>query len=129
MRALFALLTLSCLLFAMPDDYWKFKDKFDLVQDQFVTYEINKKIFFMRWSLFHNKGLVVNAKFDHFPYQYILYNDYKLNSFKIPVLVTDRSIPLDPHIVVVFDGFADNKARFSIFLYDATGAVEIKKVE
>ena len=129
MRSFLAFLLLANLLIAMPNDYWKFQDKFSLVQDEFVSYEINERAFFMRWTLFHNKGLVVNAKFDHFPYQYILYNDYKLNSFQIPVMATDTMIPPEPYIMVVFDGFEDSRANFSIYLFDATGVVDIKKVE
>lgn len=129
MRKFFAVLLLTNLLFAMPDGYWKFRDKFSLVQDQFVSYEISGKPFFMRWALYHNKGLVVHAKYDHFPYQYILYNDYKLNSFKMPLKVNTRAVPPEPHLLVIFDGFEDNKANFSLYLFDADGIVEIKKVE
>lgn len=38
------------------------------------------------WTLYANKGLVINMRFNHFPYQFILYTDHARNTYNLKVL-------------------------------------------
>lgn len=131
MRSFVAFWLVAITLFAMPDNYWAYKEQFRIKQNEFASWEVNKNIFFVRWSLFHNKQLVTIMKYDNFPYQTILYNDYKLNSFKIPVKVTDTVTPPLPYIMVVFENFDEQEkvANMALYLFDQKQTVEIKRAE
>jgi hypothetical protein len=130
MRGL-TLLFLPLLLWAMPDDYWAHEEGFELKKDQFVSWEVGDRILFMRWSLFHNRGLVVHIKYDHFPVQNILYEDYKRNSMKIRLKTQPPVRPPEPYARVVFERYDEESesAHLRIYLFDPLGVVEFSRAE
>lgn len=58
--------------------------KDEIYQKSFQIAGVQKELKFY-WTLYKNYGLVVNLKYDKFPYQFILYTDYARKSFKIPL--------------------------------------------
>lgn len=131
MRFLCALWLLCAAAWAMPANYWAHNEPFALKKDEFASWLIDGNVFSVRWSLFHNRGLVTHIKYDHFPYQGILYTDYKVNGVKIPVKTTQTVTPPEPYAFVVFEGFdAENKqAKMRLYLFDAQRIVTIKRAE
>ncbi|MDR2639103.1 MAG: hypothetical protein LBC09_04630 [Helicobacteraceae bacterium] len=109
---------------------WAHSEPFSLRKDEFAVFEINENILTFRWSLFHNNGLVSLIKYDFFPYQTILYDDYKLNAIKIPVKTNATTPPPAPYVMIVFEGFDRDRniSNMRLYLSDALGTVRIKKV-
>ncbi|WP_245945585.1 hypothetical protein [Helicobacter didelphidarum] len=69
----------------------------------------DEKDFTLRWTLYRNEGLVVLVRYDKYPYQFILYKDYKLNGWTLNLLDTqgvNRSLN-QPHIKIYFIGIDD----------------------
>lgn len=67
------------------------------------------KNFTLRWTLYRNQGLVVLMRYDNYPYQFILYKDYRLNSFTLNLLDpqgVNRS-PKQPQLRITFMGIDD----------------------
>lgn len=74
-----------------------------------------EKNFTLRWTLYRNKGLVVLVRYDNYPYQFILYKDYRLNSWNLNLLDTqgvNRALN-QPQLKIYFmdikDPFNDEK--------------------
>lgn len=131
MRFAALLIFLFSIAWAIPEDYWAHDEPFSLAKDEFASWIVDENIFSVRFSLFHNRGLVTHIKYDHFPYQGILYDDYKQNAVKIPVKTTQTVTPPEPYAMVVFEGFdTENKrAKMHLYLFDPQGIVTIKKAE
>ncbi|MGE4296208.1 MAG: hypothetical protein AB7E49_10950 [Campylobacterales bacterium] len=131
MRFVWALWLLSAAAWAMPANYWAHNEPFELRKDEFASWFVDGNVFSVRWSLFHNRGLVTHIKYDHFPYQGILYDDYKQNAVKIPVKTTQSVSPPEPFAMVLFEGFDAEKkrAKMRLFLFDPQGIVTLKKAE
>jgi hypothetical protein len=127
MKTFFLVLALSLKLCAID---WAYAEPFSLRKDEFAVFDINDKILTFKWSLFHNKGLVSLIKYDHFPYQTILYDDYKLNAIKIPVAIDATVPPPPPYAMIVFENFDKdrNVSNMRLYLSDTRGIVKIKKV-
>ncbi len=77
----------------------------------------------LRWTLYRNEGLVVLVRYDNYPYQFILYKDYKLNSWTLNLLDSqgvNRS-PNQPQLRITFvgidDPFNDEKTIAHLRLY------------
>ena len=125
--ALYSLLTLA--LWAMPEGYFAKEEKLSLAKDEYAVYEVLGKPLYFRWTLFINRGLVMHYGYDGFPYQNVLYDDYKLNSYKIRLKqrLDDHSEP--PYFMVVFTGMQDGnkKADFTIYVYDPLGTLNAKR--
>ncbi|TLD82998.1 hypothetical protein [Helicobacter trogontum] len=93
---------------------------FDLKKDEVVYATISAskdsqsvmgvpKNFTLRWTLYRNEGLVILMRYDHYPYQFILYKDYRLNSFTLNLLDpqgVNRS-PNQPQLRITFVGIDD----------------------
>lgn len=82
-----------------------------------------EKDFTLRWTLYRNEGLVVLVRYDKYPYQFILYKDYKLNGWTLNLLDTqgiNRS-PNQPSIKIYFlgidDPFNDEKSIAHLRIY------------
>ncbi|MDR1911362.1 MAG: hypothetical protein LBQ52_03320 [Helicobacteraceae bacterium] len=108
---------------------WAYSEPFSLRKDEFAVFEIDNRVLTFRWSLFHNKGLVCLIKYDHFPYQTILYDDYKLNAIKIPVKTNRTTPPPLPYMTIVFESFDSdrNLSNMRLYLFDELGSVKIAK--
>ncbi|GHV04077.1 hypothetical protein AGMMS50229_04670 [Campylobacterota bacterium] len=123
-------ITYAIAAFAMDAAYWSYESPFSLRKDEFAVFEIDNNILTVRWSLFHNKGLVTHIKYDHMPYQNILYDDYKLNAMKIAVKTNTKVTPPLPYVMIVFEGFDRdrNVSNMKLYLFDHESAVTIRKV-
>lgn len=68
-----------------------------------------EKDFSLRWTLYRNEGLVVLVRYDKYPYQFILYKDYRLNSWNLNLL-DPQGVNRDlnqPHLRIYFLGIDD----------------------
>lgn len=67
------------------------------------------KSFTLRWTLYRNEGLVVLVRYDKYPYQFILYKDYRLNSWTLNLLDSQGVYrhPNQPQLKVTFIGIDD----------------------
>ncbi|OBV29622.1 hypothetical protein BKN38_01640 [Helicobacter sp. CLO-3] len=99
---------------------WDFVEDLDLSKDEVYetsfTIEGMQKDLRLYWTLYKNYGLVVNLKYDKFPYQFVLYTDYKRKSFKIP-LSKGGDIDKDAYALVSFREFDDKAKRASLGLF------------
>jgi len=130
-------------LFAADDSAitWNYKDEVELKKDQLARYQIaiDNKFYTLdfRWTLYVNKGLVMLYKYGTdttrakgFPYQNILYQDHKLNSFKIELKNRAQNAFLKPYALVLFKSF-DNKtkkATFTVLMKDDIRPVQAERV-
>jgi len=84
MRGIAIFVILSSLLFSK---YWDSQFDITLKKDEVSTFQIfdtvRIKNLTFRWTLYINKGLVVLANFDKYPYQFMLYKDYNRDSFRL----------------------------------------------
>ncbi len=126
-----ALLLCPLFLWAMPGDYWAHEEPFELRKDQFASWEVDDRILSIRWSLFHNRGLVVHLKYDHFPVQNILYENYKRNSMRIRLKTQPPVRPPEPYARLVFEGFdlQEQTAQLRLYLFDPLGVVDLTRAE
>lgn len=125
--ALYSFLTLA--LWAMPEGYFAKEERLSLAKDEYAVYEALGKPLYFRWTLYINKGLVMHYGFDGFPYQNVLYDDYKRNAYKIRLKqrLDDHGEP--PYIMVVFTGMqkGNKKADFTVYVYDPLGTLNVKR--
>ena len=68
------------------------------------------------WTLYKNYGLVVHLKYDKFPYQFVLYTDYKRKSFKIPIS-QGNDIDKNAYILLSFRDFDEKNKRANLALF------------
>ena len=122
---------LSVALWAMPGDYWAHEEAFELRKDQFASWEMDDRILSIRWSLFHNRGLVTHIKYDHFPIQNILYENYKRNSMQVRLKTHRQVRPPEPYVRIIFERFdAEEKvAHLRLYLFDPEGIVNLMRAE
>ncbi|MCQ2690269.1 hypothetical protein JT071_06980 [Helicobacter pylori] len=60
------------------------------------------------WTLYANKGLVINMRFNHFPYQFILYTDHARNTYNLKVF--EKNFSSNSVLSLVFKDFKEDKA-------------------
>lgn len=105
----------------------------DLKKDEVVRATINaskdsqstsaSKHFTLRWTLYRNEGLVVLVRYDKYPYQFVLYKDYRLNSWTLNLLDPQgiNRDPNQPRLHITFigidDPFNDEKTIAHLRLY------------
>jgi len=116
-------------LFLNANASWSFSDEFSLKKDEFVLYKINEKDLLFRWTLFHNDGLVFILKYDHFPYQGILYQNHKLNSFRLKTTSQNVTGKERPFCDIVFLSCEKDKSSCKFQIYCRDKLSLIKKVE
>ncbi len=81
------------------------------------------KNFTLRWTLYRNKGLVVLVRYDKYPYQFILYKDYMLNSWTLNLLDPqgiNRALnqpQLKIYFIGIDDPFNDEKTIAHLRIY------------
>ncbi len=116
-------------LWAMPEGYFAKEEKLSLAKDEYAVYEVTGKPLYFRWTLFINRGLVMHYGYDGFPYQNVLYKDYKQNSFKIPLKQRSDDHSEPPYFMLVFNGMQEGnkKADFTVYVYDPLGSLNAKR--
>ena len=115
----------------MPEGYWASEEPFSLKKDQFAVWDANGKVFTFRWTLFHNRALVTLSKYDRFPYQHLLYLEYRKDGFKIPLTVETTADFPAPYLYLRFAEFSDKtqEASFVLYLFDPKGIVPLQRME
>ena len=113
---------------------WNYRNQVELKKDELARYTlaIDDKIYNLdfRWTLFVNEGLVMLYKFNKFPYQNILYKDYKLKSFKIKLKNRAENAFYEPYALIVFEDFdtKTKKAKFTVLLMDDKSSIRAERV-
>ncbi|BAW40561.1 putative uncharacterized protein [Helicobacter pylori] len=64
------------------------------------------------WTLYANKGLVINMRFNHFPCQFILYTDHARNTYNLKVF--EEKFSSNSTLSLVFKGFKEDKAALRL---------------
>ena len=123
MNKILFLLLVPVLCFAPPE--WKEERFLELQKDEFYTLvfkanEAEKRLFF-RWTLHKNRGLVVHLNYDYFPHQFILYQDYQRNCYKIPLFKEEPTKYSEaPYFMLCFKDYHRGKkiATLKFYIYE-----------
>ncbi len=128
MRILFLSFLFSLTLYSAGNN-WNQTASFSLKKDQVALWLVGDRELTFRWTLFHNRGLVYIAKFDKFPYQGILYKDYRLNGVKIALSVNNKTNLEDPYCMIVFESYDEKSktAQFTLYVKDLLGTNGVLK--
>ena len=129
---LFAAWALAAVLAgAMPEGYWAAQEPFALKKDQFAVWNNGGKTLTFRWTLFHNRALVTLTKYDRFPYQHLLYREYRKDGMKIPLTEEKAADRMAPYVYIRFKDFDEEKQEgsFILYLYDPKGSVKLMREE
>jgi hypothetical protein len=96
-----------------------------------VKYASNEKLFTLRWTLYHNDGLVVLRSYDRVVAQNILYLESKNQSFRLDLKPSGADFYNTPYFLVKFKEFdyETNRAFFDIYLSDKKMMIELKVLE
>ena len=129
MRVTFFLFIFVSTLFSVGNN-WTKVEKFSLKKDRIALWQVKDKELTFRWTLFHNEGLIYLAKFDKFPYQGILYRDYRLNGVKIKLGISKIGNIEDPYCMIVFNNYDKSikTANFTIYLKDNKAITPLSRV-
>lgn len=90
--------------------------------------ERDYKTLAFRWTLYKDRGLVMHLNYDRKPHQFQLYKESTaLNAFKIPLTHTRSTKTQNPHIIIYFVDFNDDKkeAKFRYYLNKYDTQIEI----
>ena len=95
-------------LFAPP--VWKAERFIELNKDEFYLLTLQAreaaKTLFFRWTLLKNEGLVMHLNYDSFPHQFILYQDYQRQCYKVPLLKPEqRYYSEEPFFMLCFKDY------------------------
>lgn len=90
-------------------------EKEQLYKASFAVGEVQKELMF-RWTLYKNAALVIHLQYDKFNHQFLLYNDYQRNAYRIPLGMGSATYKDTPHLAIYFKSFADKKAYFNLYI-------------
>lgn len=112
-------------------DVQKISLKKDEQKKILVKYGSFEKLFKFRWTLYHNKGLVVFRSYDKIVAQNILYLRNKNQAFRVELKPTDTSSHERSYLLVQFKEFDYEKkqAIFDISLSDKSTQINLKYLE
>ena len=111
---------------------FKYIKKITLKKDEqkkiLVKYDIYKKLFKFRWTLYKNGGLVIHRNYDSIVGQNILYLRYQNQSFRVYLKPHGGDAYNVPYILVKFKKFNIEKreALFELFLSDAQNQIRLE---
>jgi hypothetical protein len=96
-----------------------------------VKYGRTEKLFKMRWTLYHNGGLVVLRSYDQIVAQNVLSLQHKNQSFRVELKPRGANILNVPYFLVKFKAFdfEKNEALFELYLSDKQMVVLINFLE
>ena len=134
MKILFLLFFLPLLLWSFT---WDYSHDFILKKDKVATIVVVKREdssqreLTLRWTLFHNKRLVLLVKYDGFPTQYIIQKEYKRNSIRIALRDDYSEGSQRSFLLLKFKDFDESKksALIQAFILDIKKRVEIKFID
>ena len=92
---------------------FNFSLKKDQIAKMYIYYDKHKYTLNLRWTLYKNGVLIVLYKYDNFPYQITLFNQYPMDVFRIKI----ADYPdFKPYLYVKVTRFSDKITSFRIFL-------------
>ncbi|CRF45324.1 hypothetical protein [Helicobacter heilmannii] len=109
-RGLWLVLLLAPMLFTKPLERTLALKKDETFSGKLRLGKIKKPLS-LRWTLFKDHGLVVHLNINRFPYQFILYKDFRRNSFRADIFkessVTQESSSNyeHPYFLITFKDF------------------------
>ena len=106
----------------------KYSLKKDETKKILVKYSSSQKVFEFRWTLYKNDGLVVLSSYDNFPSQHMLYLNHLNQTIRIFLKPKGAYEFNVPYMLLKFDDFdfANQKAKFSLWLFDVKQEIYIK---
>ncbi len=122
-RIFFLLICGISLLFAPIE--WKAQNAIELKKDEFYvikmqTNEVQKTLYF-RWTLLKNDGLVVHLNYDSFPHQFVLYEDYQRNCYRVSLWKPiDGYYGEEPYFLLCFKDYkrVERIATLQYYIYE-----------
>ncbi len=128
---LFLALSLSAVFAEELRDVQKISLKKDEQKKILVKYGSFEKIFKFRWTLYHNKGLVIFRSYDRIVAQNILYLRNKNQAVRVELKPKDGGSYEGAYLLVQFKSFdyEKNQAQFEISLIDKSMQVNLKYLE
>ncbi len=134
MKKLLIVLFLPVLLLAFK---WEYRHNFILKKDEIGQINVIKRVdstvrvLKFRWTLYQNGRLVVLAKYDGFPTQYIIQKEYKRNSIKITLRDDYTEGSKRCYLILSFKTFNDSKktALIGAFVTDPQKRIEIQFID
>ncbi|MDE5591422.1 MAG: hypothetical protein K2I63_00475 [Helicobacter sp.] len=122
-KILFLFFGLVSYLFAPPQ--WKTQKFLELPKDEFYLLDLkageNTKTLYFRWTLLKNGGLVMHLNYDHFPHQFVLYQDYQKNCYTVPLLSAEEKDHMqEPFFMLCFKDYHRSKkiATLKYYIYE-----------
>lgn len=116
-----AMLLLACTAAQAAKPVWDIEEELSLKKDELYTQSFSlagvEKELSLYWTLYKNYGLVVHLRYDRFPYQFVLYTDYKRKSFTLP-LSQGNDIDKNAYLLLSFKDFDEREkvARLGLFV-------------
>jgi len=114
---------------------WDYTHEFNLKKDEVAKIKVIKRedssvrFIDLRWTLYVDGSLILLAKFDGFPTQYRLKQEYKRNSIKIYL----RDDYVDgfkrAYLIVSFKDMNSNKAKLVANITDVKKAFKIEFID
>ncbi|BCZ17741.1 Hypothetical protein NHP190003_10230 [Helicobacter sp. NHP19-003] len=108
------MLLLAPMVFAKPLDRTLTLKKDEVFSGELRLGKIKKPLS-LRWTLFKDHGLVVHLKLNHFPYQFILYQDFQRSTFRADIFKENSAAQESsgkyehPYFLVTFKNFNDKE--------------------
>ena len=99
---------------------WDIQEQLSLRKDEIYTQDFVlsgvPKTLKLYWTLYKNYGLVVHLQYDKFPYQFVLYTDYKRKSFTLP-LSQGQDIDKTAYLLLSFRDFDEQEKVANLGLF------------
>jgi len=116
---------------------WDFTKEVVLSKDQYQTVLVREeqelRVLKFRWTLFAGGGLVMHLSYNGRNSQFILYKQYKKNSYKIDILPKLSAYKMAPVLYLQFKKFdhKTKKAYFDILIDDSQkrALIEVKPLK
>ena len=93
---------------------WNYRQEVRLNKDQYQTVLVREKealrVLKFRWTLYAGDGLVMHLNFNDRASQFILYEHYKKNAYKVRLLPKTSTYSRVPYLYLVFKEF-DHKTQ------------------
>lgn len=123
----------ALLMAAFPAGYWAQSGLASLKKDELYALivesgEMKKEVRF-RWTLYKNRGLVMHLGYDRFVHQFVLYRDYRQDSFKLDLMSKEEAgLKETPYLMLVFKGYsrASEIADIEYYVYPGDQDVSVK---
>ncbi len=115
MKAIVIMLLMLCFAQAAEWSYMKeIRLKKDQLQTVLVKEESEIRVLKFRWTLYASEGLVMHLNFNDLASQFILYNNYKQDMYKLRILPKRSVYERVPLLYLVFKKF-DHKTKEAYF--------------